>query len=310
MSEIQELGTVLDKYFKVARRNEETFPSFEVRENHAHGELSRVLTALEKQDAHEEAKLSFVEARGPHAEERAAQLEQHIQRTVSGVQKVETPQILRGWHVLRQSGLSINEKSSLRSLTGGSYQLKKVFQKLKELWPEDELIARDRSRSSSAKRSRTVLAAIETIQNQDQVYYEEDEYDEDYQEWPGEYWEETEEYPEDGDFDDLQEDDDEFEEPEGEQSAELADELGVEDHVNVTASTRDYRTAKLERNDCNKNRNPPRPCASGRVEFGKVLVLHCKNNTNFPSPTPPQGSGPAPYCSTGATPDAPKPLFL
>ena len=62
VNEIQEIGAVIDKYFRIKRKHEETIASYELREFHAHEELSRIMTALNKQQAKADAEVAFVPA--------------------------------------------------------------------------------------------------------------------------------------------------------------------------------------------------------------------------------------------------------
>ena len=61
VSETQEIGAVIDKHFKIKRKHEETIGCYELRETNAHEEQSRIMTALNKQQAKADAEASFVQ---------------------------------------------------------------------------------------------------------------------------------------------------------------------------------------------------------------------------------------------------------
>ena len=53
-----------------------------------------------------------------------------------------------------------SEESHIRSLTRGKLGLSTVVDSLKEIWPEDELKARDKLKKNSAQHGKQVLATI------------------------------------------------------------------------------------------------------------------------------------------------------
>ena len=100
-------GVVLDMYFKIGRKHEESFSSFELRGTRAHNELKRVMTALLKEDAKEVAKENFKydESKKTIKE---GQLEEHIVDAVSKVEEQGMPSIVGGWQFLKNSNLFCN----------------------------------------------------------------------------------------------------------------------------------------------------------------------------------------------------------
>ena len=140
VNEIQEIGGVIDKYFRIERKQEETIGSYELREVRAHEELARIMTALNKQQARADAEAAFVAApAGQGVATPEVQRAAFVQAAVDAVNRQEMPSIFRGWMFLKNSLFTSNEKSHIRSLTRGKLGLSTVVDTLKEIWPEDEL---------------------------------------------------------------------------------------------------------------------------------------------------------------------------
>ena len=76
---------------------------------------------------------------------------------------------------LKHGLFTINDKSHGRSLTRGKLGLTTVVNTLKEIWPEDELKARDRLKKNSAQQGKQVLATLQQVREdyEEQQQYEE-----------------------------------------------------------------------------------------------------------------------------------------
>ena len=82
---------------------------------------------------------------------------------------------------LKNNLLTTSEKSHIRSLTCGKLGLSTVVDSLKEIWPEDELKARDKLKKNSAQQGKQVLA---TLQQGRQDYEDHEDYgDGPYEDW-------------------------------------------------------------------------------------------------------------------------------
>jgi len=133
VKEIQEIGGVIDKYFRIERKQEETIGSYELRKVRAHEELSRIMTALNKQQARSDAEGTFILVPpGVGVDPPDAQRARHVQAAVYAVVKQEMPSIFRGWMCLKNSLFTTGEKSHIRSLTRGKLGLPTVVDTVKE----------------------------------------------------------------------------------------------------------------------------------------------------------------------------------
>ena len=95
VTEIQEVGGVLDRYLKIGRNTTESVISYEMREIRVHGEFNRVMTALDLETKLERAREEYP---GLPAEQRAARTSgttprscsshEHTDRDARGVSRI------------------------------------------------------------------------------------------------------------------------------------------------------------------------------------------------------------------------------
>lgn len=257
VNEIQEIGGVIDKYFRIERKQEETIGSYELREVRAHEELARIMTALNNQQARADAEAAFVAApAGQGVATPEVQRAAFVQAAVDAVNRQEMPSIFRGWMFLKNSLFTSNEKSHIRSLTRGKLGLSTVVDTLKEIWPEDELRTRDKQKKNSAQQGKQVLATLQQVREgyEEQRQYDDWTsdvyYDQGYHDHEGYYHDEHyEEYEQDEDEDDEEESD----EVDADNESEL--DVRIEDHVNNNMESRSFEVAHKEKLTNKKSRH-------------------------------------------------------
>ena len=88
LPEVQELGVVIEKYFKIGRQQNETMSCYDMREVRAHNELSRVMTALSKTSARLKAEQMFVASTAQGAPPRDDQLRSYVDEAASAIHLV------------------------------------------------------------------------------------------------------------------------------------------------------------------------------------------------------------------------------
>ena len=154
---------------------------------------------------------------------------------------------------LKNSLFTSSEKSRIRSLTRGKLGLSTVVDSLKEIWPEDELQARDKLKKNSAQQGKQVLATIQVSEDYEDQHH--------YDEWPYEDWTSDAYYGEEGSYGEESDDNDggedeeeESDDVEGDNESELPD-VGIEYHINNTMETRSFEIARKEKSVNKKNRN-------------------------------------------------------
>ena len=254
LPEVQELGVVIEKYFKIGRQQNETMSCYDMREVRAHNELSRVMTALSKTSARLKAEQMFVASTAQGAPPREDQLQTYVDQAAAAIHSVEMPEIVRGWQMLKNSRLSVGERSHIRAQTHGQLGREVVVNKLKEIWPDDELHERDRTKHVQAKNGRAILACIEENeewkQRDEEVYWQQNDQS-DWQDsstvWSNQEWETW--Y---GEGDDYDPDEDDVYTAE----TEMGEAVGgdIEEHVCANDEPRSFETAHKEKLEHKKSR--------------------------------------------------------